>query len=115
MQKTPTYDNVITGSKKYAVFEFTINNTTDSQIDYNLAGYKMRGYRNGYLLPDSDFILDDKIDGFSNIYNIDTIESGMCSDIYVAFEVPDFKGDYCCIYDDGFIIGKDKGAVYTKR
>ena len=110
-----TYDNVITGPQKYAVFEFTINNTTDSQIDYNLAGYKMRGYRNGYLLPDSDFILDDKIDGFSNIYNIDTIESGMSSDIYVAFEVPDFKGDYCCIYDDGFIIGKDKGAVYIKR
>ena len=110
-----TYNNVISGEEKYAVFEFTLNNTSDKQIDYDLAGYNMRAYRNGYLLEDPTFTLDDKIDGFSNIFNIDNIESGMSSNIYLAFEVPDFSGDYFFVYDDGYIMDKNKGSVSVKN
>lgn len=97
------------------MFEFAIDNTSDGQLDYGLAGFNMRAYRNEYLLPDSDFVLDDKIDGYSNIYNIDSIESGMSSDIYIAFEVPDFQGSYFLVYDDGYIFDKNKGTVYLER
>ena len=96
----------------YVIFKFEIQNAMNEALDTSLMGYKMKAYQNNYLLGDSDFILSDKIDGFVNIYDIDSIEAGMSSKIYVAFEVDDTSGAFYMIYDDGYISSKVRGYVY---
>ena len=106
-------DNLIYGDVAYAVFKYTLTNTSDDAWDTNLIGYKMRAYQNNYLLNDATYTLDDKIDGFINIYNVDKIESGMSANVYVAFEVDDVSEGLYMIYDAGYITSDLKGTVYV--
>ena len=110
-----TYHNSIWGDQPYVVFKFTINNTGDSAIDYESAGYEMAAYQNNYYLGDASYALDDQIDGYSNIFNIDTIEPGMTANIYVAFDAFVTDGDLYMVYDDGYISNKIKGSVVVDR
>lgn len=99
-----TYSNMITGDETFAVFEFTINNTTDSSLDYDLVGYEMRGYCNSRLLDDATYIMDDTINGYSNVYDVESIHAGMTSRIYVAFPILSGEtGTFECFYDTGYI------------
>ena len=107
--------STVFGDRQYIVFKFSINNTGEETIDYSTAGYEMAAYQNNYYLGDADYGIDDKIDGYSNIYNIDTIEPGMTTNIYVAFEAFVTDGDLYMIYDDGYIRNKVKGSVYVER
>lgn len=109
-----TYSSVY-GDEKYVAFKFTINNTGEETIDYSFAGFEMAAYQNNYYLGDADYVLDNKIDDFSNIFNIDTIEPGMTTNIYIAFESFVSDGDLYMIYDDGYINNKVKGSVFVKR
>ncbi|WP_044915303.1 zinc ribbon domain-containing protein [Butyrivibrio sp. WCE2006] len=109
------YQNSITGAEPYTVFKYTINNTGTSAVDYSLAGYSMNAYIDNYYAGDASYIFDEKIDGYSNIFNIDNIEAGMSANIYVAFE-GDSKGKpVYMIYDDGYIIDDVRGTVYVER
>ena len=103
------------GDDQYVVFKFAVNNTGEETIDYSMAGYDMIAYQNNYRLGDVIFTLDDKIDGYCNIFNIDTIEPGMTTNIYIAFETNSTEGDLYMIYDDGYIRNKVKGSVYVGR
>ncbi len=107
-----TYHNQVWGDYHYIVFKYNINNTSDEAIDCSLVGYKMRAYQDGYALEDATYTLDDKIDGFINIFDIDSIEKGMSSDIYIAFPVVKQEGDLYMVFDDGYIVGDTKGCVY---
>ena len=42
----------------------------------------MAAYQSNYYLGDADYGIDDIIDGYSNFYNIDTIEPGITTNIY---------------------------------
>lgn len=99
------------GDSEYIIFKFTINNIGSETVDYSLAGHNMHGYQGGYLLDSADYTLDKKIDGYSNIFNIDSIEPGMSANIYVAFDSNGLSGDCSMIYDDGYIISSEKGYV----
>ncbi len=110
-----THSNKVYGDKSYVVFKFTINNTGESAIDYSLAGYSMSAYQNNYFLGDATYTMDDKIDGYSNIFNINSIESGMSANVYVAFESFGDGGNVYMIYDDGYITSDKKGVVYCER
>lgn len=109
------YNNVVYGDQPYTVFKFTINNTGSSAIDYSTAGHKMSAYQNNYYLGDAMITLDDKIDGYSNIFNIDSIEVGMSANVYVAFDSFGDGGNLYMIYDDGYISSDYRGFVYVER
>lgn len=97
----------------YAVFKFHVTNNKEAAMDTSLMGYSMRAYQNNYYLGDASFAVDEKIDGYSNIFNVDSIEAGMSSDIYVAFALIEDTGTLYMVYDDGYITNHICGYVYT--
>lgn len=98
-------------NEKYAVFEFTINNTSDSTLDYSLVGYSMKGYRNAQLLDDATYTMDDTINGYTNVYDIGEVHAGMTAKVYVAFEISEESGVFECLYDVGYIDSERLGYV----
>ena len=99
-----TYSNMFTGDERFAVFEFTVNNTSSTSLDYDLVGYEMRGYCNSRLLDDASYILDESINGYSNVYDVESVHAGMTSRVYVAFPIlDDDSGVFECYYDAGYI------------
>lgn len=106
-------DNILFGDEAYAVFKYTLTNSSDEAWDTSLIGYDMRAYQNNYLVDDATYTLDDKIDGFINIYNVDRIETGMSANIYIAFQVEDVDSSLYMIYDAGYITSDIKGTVYA--
>lgn len=106
-----TKKDVVFGDEKYIVFKFRVENKSDKPLDYSFAGYRMRAYENGYNLMDASFIIDDNINGYLNIFNVDTIQSGKVADVYVAFESNGLGNVYECAYDDGYISDAYKGYV----
>lgn len=111
--KIYTYHNTYSGDTRYAIFKYRINNTGDDALDTSLMGYKMTAYiDNYYIADDADYFLSDKVDGYTNIFDVDTIEVGMSANIYVAFEITQKKGSLYMIYDDGYISSAYKGTVY---
>ena len=110
-----TYENSVYGDEPYIVFKFTINNTGDAPIDYSFAGYNMTAYQDNYYIDTASYNLDDKVDGYSNIYNIDKIEAGMSANIYVAFDASVTNGDLYMVYDDGYVSNNRKGTVFVER
>lgn len=88
--------------EKYAIFKFTVNNTTGKTIDYDHVGFDMRGYYNRRPLGDATYLLDDTIDHYTNVFDIDDIKSGMSAKVYVAFSTEVEVGCFSCAYDVGF-------------
>jgi len=95
--------NVVDGKRKYAVFEFSLNNTSSKTLECGLWGYQMRGYMNSSLLDEADWTIDKIVNGYSNIFNVDEVRPGMTAKIYVCFRVPDKKGTFECFFDTGYI------------
>lgn len=90
--------------KNFAVFEFTIKNTSDTDLDYDLVGFNMRGYWNSMLMEDADFIyMDKKVDKHANVFEVKTIRAGKTAKVYVAFETSQTKGTFEICYDTGYI------------
>ena len=87
---------------KFAVFEFTVNNTSSKTLDYALIGHEMRAYIDCELLDESSYLLDDIIDDHINIYKVDEIKPGMSAKVYVAFRTVKDTGIFSCVYDVGF-------------
>ena len=101
--KIHTFKHSLYGKLKYALFEFTINNTSENDLDYTMVGYRMRAYRNSFLLGAPSWSMNDKIDGYANVHDVDSIRPGMSAKVYVAFEVKDSNGVFECCYDTGYI------------
>ena len=100
------------GNCKYVVFKFRIGNTGDTALDTSFMGYNMRGYQGNYYLSDGpDYIFHDKVDGYSNIFDVDSIESHMSANIYVAFRIRSSKGKLSMVYDDGYLSNAYKGTI----
>ena len=98
------------------VFKFTVNNTGSEALDYQFVGYNMSAYQdNNYFLGDPSFVVDEKIDGYNNIFKIDTIEAGMSANIYVAFDAFEKSGDLIMVYDAGYVTEDYKGFVFVER
>lgn len=110
-----SYNNYISGNTPYTIFKFSVKNTGSSPIDYELAGYEMTAYIDNYYAGTADYMVDEKIDGYSNIYNIDKIEAGMSANIYVAFEGSSKGKTAYMIFDDGYISNTVRGKVYVER
>ena len=108
-----TESDAYSGNQNYAVFKFTITNNGTTALDTSLTGYNMRAYLNNFQLDGADYYLHDKIDGYLNIFDVDSIEAGMSADIFVAFETDASAGTYYMIYDDGYIVDSYRGYVYT--
>lgn len=97
----------------YIVFKFQIKNLSVQDLDTSLMGYKMRAYQDSFLLDDATFALNDKIDGFLNIYMVDSIAPEMVSNIYVAFQADKSNSEWALAYDDGYITSHYCGMVYV--
>ena len=110
-----TYENSVWGDQDYVIFKFNVTNNSDAPIDYSLAGYEMAAYQDNYSLGESSYAIDEQIDGYSNIYNIDKIEPGMSANIYIAFDTFVSDGDLYMVYDDGYIYNSIKGTVFVDR
>ncbi len=100
-------------TSNYVVFKFTVKNTGSSALDYDMVGDNMTAYRNNSYIGDADYSLNEQIDGYSNIFDIDSIQPGMISKVYVAFNDMLEGNDYYMIYDEGYITDDIKGSVYT--
>ena len=109
------HNNMVWGDTSYVVFKYLITNTGSEAINYSLAGYQMTGYQNNYYLGDSVYTLNEDIDGYKNIYDVDNIEPGMSAQIYVAFESFGEPGNLYMVYDDGYIISEYRGYAYVER
>ncbi len=103
------------GPEDYAIIKLTIENTGSQPLDYNLVGFNMRGYCNDYLTEDPDFLLDEKFDSFINIHDVDSIQSGMATDVYVAFKVREPIKNFYFVYDVGYIVDNALGSVYIEK
>lgn len=101
------------GTGYYAVFKFTIQNNATTSLDTSLMGYQMNAYHNDFFVGDTDYGISDKIDGFINIYDIDSIEPGMTGAVYIAFEIQKESGPIVLYYDDGYITSHFCGCVYA--
>ena len=110
-----TEKNIVWGDKEYVIFKYTINNTSDAVIDYNTAGHEMRAYQNGYSLGDASYSIEDSIDGYLNVFSVDSIEKGMTANVYVAFQVDNHDGNFYMAYDDGYISNDLKGFVFVNQ
>lgn len=90
----------------YAVFEFTIENTQATELDYSLVGFNMRGYEDGILLDNADYSLG-TINGYTNIFDIETIQAGMSARVFVAFPLMYSNAEsFECYYDTGYIVNE---------
>lgn len=101
--------------RSYVVYKFTVTNTSMSELDYSLVGYNMRGYQNNYLLNEAVYLLDDKIDGYLNVFDVDTIQAGMSCKLYVAFEIEELSENYRMVYDVGYITNEELGSFYVNN
>jgi len=106
-------EETVLGKTDYALFKFTITNNGSDALDTSLMGYNMRAYQDNYRLEDSSFGLDDKVDGFINIYNIESIAPGMSGNVYIAFEAENRQSSWHLVYDDGYIISHKCADVYV--
>ncbi len=105
-------ENTYYNENDYAVFKFTVTNNDSESIDYSLIGYNMRGYANQRLLDGADYIFDDNLNGYINIFNVDEIKPGMTVKLYVAYELTGNKANqYECVYDTGYIYNDVLGNV----
>ena len=109
------HNNMVWGDTSYVVFKYLITNTGSEAVNYSLAGYQMSGYQNNYYLGSAVYSMTDDIEGYKNIYSVDSIEPGMSAQIYVAFESFGDPGNLYMVYDDGYIIDQIKGSVYVER
>lgn len=102
-------------SSEYIVFLFHATNTSNEQLDFSLIGYNMRCYHNNIHIGTADYGFGDNVKGYTNIYDVDGIEAGMTTDVYVAFEVnsSDKSGYYSMTYDDAYITNDVKGYIYS--
>lgn len=109
-------DNYYIGDLYYVVFKFHITNSGENTLDTSLFGYNMRCYQDNFYLGDAEYILDDTINGYIDIHNIDSIEPDMSADVYVAFETSNNvqTGDFYMIYDDGYGTNHYCGYVYDR-
>ncbi|MBR5425332.1 MAG: hypothetical protein IK106_02315 [Clostridiales bacterium] len=108
-------NSYVDGKKNYAIFMFTIKNTSSDTLDCGLWGYEMRAYMNSRLLEDADYITDKIVSGHSNIYNVDEIRPGMTAKIYVCFEIPEKTGIFECYFDTGYIGKKTIAHVIVQN
>ena len=110
------YENTYYDENKYAVFKFTVKNNEESTLDYEYVGYDMKAYHKNHYIGEADFSLDDNIDGYINVYDVDKIMPDMSAKIYIAFEMDpvDESGDYYMLYDAGYFVSDLKGEVYIK-
>ncbi len=104
---------VLRETRNYVIFKFTVKNTGSSALDYDLVGYDMAAYRNNSYIGEAEYILDEQIDGYSDVFDIDSIQPGMSAKVYVAFESMLEGNDYYMIYNEGYISDDIKGSVYT--
>ena len=109
-----THHDEYFGDDQYAVFKFSINNTSNTVLDYGWAGHNMRGYQNLTLLENADYTMDDNIENYINVYDVDEIKPGMTAKVYVAFEITNPEGVFSCVYDTGFIDNEILGIVNAK-
>lgn|GEM_PF-3000303 len=98
----------------YLVFKFKLTNTGTSALETRLMGYNMRAYKDNYYIDTASFLTNEKIDGYTNIYDVDHIEPGMSANIYFAFDCAKETGNYYLIYDDGYISDHYCGYVYVE-
>lgn len=90
-------------SGPWIAFKFTLNNTDSESLDLSLVGHKMRGYCNGYLTDDASYTVDNNLNGYINIFEVDEVKPGMNARVYVAFEIQETQGKFSMAFDDGYI------------
>lgn len=103
------------GNETYAVFKFNIVNNGDKSLDAKLMGYEMRAYQDNFALGDAVWSLDDKVDNYLNIFDVESIEPGMSSNLYVAFEAKNHESKWHMVYDDGYILKHVCGEVFVNQ
>ena len=103
------------GGETYAVFKFNIVNNGDKSLDANLMGYEMRAYQDNFALGDAVWSLSDKVDNYLNIFDVESIEPGMSSNVYVAFEAKNRESKWHMVYDDGYILKHVCGEVFVNQ
>ena len=85
----------------YLIVKFTVHNTSDSILKYNSVGFGIRAYVDNYLVQDPDIFMDDKIDGYLNVHDVNEIQPGMSAKIYLAFQIDKKGNTYRVIYYEG--------------
>ena len=107
-----TKDNMISEGQ-YLICKFQIKNTGSSALDMELVGHSMKAYIDGCFNDDQDFTLGDNIDGYTNVFDVDSIAPGMTSNIYVAFDILSRPENALIQYDDGYIFSGNVCYAYA--
>ena len=95
-------------------FKYTVVNLEDHELNYEDVGRFAMGYQDNYYMGYADFLTSATIDGYSNVFDVDSIPAGMSAKIYMAFEKK-FEGgeNYYMIYDEGDYERDIKGTTYA--
>lgn len=101
------YDGTVVYSEglriPYLLFEFTINNTTDSVLSIDFPSH-MRAYYEHRLLENSGSLLEEPINGYNNLHTgwgTSTLEihPGMSSKVFVSFPIVETSGTFECYFE----------------
>lgn len=108
------HENIVWSDTDYLIFKYRVTNNGVATLDTSLMGHKMRAYQDNFYLGDANFTQSEKIGGYINIFDIDSIEPGMSANIYVAFEAIKSSGTAYMVYDDGYITSHYCGTAYAE-
>lgn len=112
------FDGISVYTKKHyrtlVAFKYTVVNLEDHELNYEDVGRFAMGYQDNYYMGYADFLTSATIDGYSNVFDVDSIPAGMSAKIYMAFEKK-FEGgeNYYMIYDEGDYERDIKGTTYA--
>ena len=81
---------------------------------FSNVGHEMKAYWNNQLLDSATYTLNDNINGYSSVFDIDEIHAGLTAKVYVTVEVQDTKGVYECYFVIGYIKNERIGYVCCK-
>ena len=86
---------------KYAIFKFTIENSSSEVIDYTSSAAFIRGYQDDHLLDRPSHAITKPIDGFINIYDCGPIGPGETAEVYIAFHINKEDSVFSCVFNIG--------------
>lgn len=109
------YDYISWDNEKYLITKFTVTNTGMTELDYSSICQEMRCYPDNYVTYRPEFLFDDKVDGYVNAFNIDTIQAGMTAKLYFAFEIDTEHDYYRIIYKTGSFYDEEYTNVCIQK
>lgn len=105
--------DAVFGHEQYLICKFQIKNTSESSLNVELVGFNMQAYTDGFFNDDYDYSLEDNVDGYINIFDVNEVAPGMMANIYVAFDILSRPENALVQYNDGYLLSGNVCYAYA--